>query len=327
MKQLFTLSLLSFSFAPTNGAPSLSCGTDLCFASGLSSGAVLQQSPASAVLYGSVNKNSPSGSAVTVFLNASDRSTSQIFHGVVATDGTWRVQLSPQSVGGNYSVKATCEACAGVKTATISDLTFGDVFYCGGQSNMWLPLWFTFARNATTIKVLNGSYSNIRLWRGGLGQVSAPGGGSGNWVGPAGPEPGSDSGDALNNQWRHPYDVAFNNEIRPGEPWFWEFPSTCWYTAQFLTDLIGPTAPPMGLMTTPVGGTMLEEWSSPETQKMIKNVTCMCMDDKTCNPYKPLDATCTKNSDLYWGNVQPFVNITIKSWWWCECHFSPRYIC
>jgi hypothetical protein len=81
----------------------------------------------------------------------------------------------------------------------------------------------------------------------------------------------------------------------------------------------------MGIMTTPVGGTMLEEWSSPETQAAVKNVTCMCMDSKTCDPYKPLDKTCIKNSDLYWGNVQPFVNITIKGWWWYQGENNLQY--
>jgi hypothetical protein len=177
-------------------------------------------------------------------------------------------------------------------------------------------LWFTFERNATTAAVLNGSYANIRLFRGGLGQVGDPGAG-GNWVGPAGVEPGSDAGEALTNQWRRPRDVATVN-IRDGEPWLWEYPATCFYFAQFLTDMLGAAAPPFGLMSTPVGGTMLEEWSAPETQRAVRNVTCMCMDDKSCDPYKPLDASCTKNSDLYFGNVMPFANITIKGWLWCE---------
>jgi hypothetical protein len=215
------LSLL-IAVATVTAAPSLSCGDDICFASGIGSGAVLQRAPAAAVLYGSVKSGSPPGSDVTVTLNSTDGSN-QIFHGSVAVDGTWRVQLSPQPTGGNLSATVACAACKGARKTTIYDLTFGDVYYCSGQSNAWLPLWFTFARNATTEKVLNGSYANIRLWRGGLGQVSDPGS-SGNWVGPAGPEPGSDSGEALTNQWRHPYDVAYNNEIRAGEPWFWEFP-------------------------------------------------------------------------------------------------------
>ena len=183
---------------------------------------------------------------------------------------------------------------------------------------MWLPLWFTYTRNATLDSVRNGKYENIRLWRGGLGKLDAPSH-SGNWVAPEGLEPGSDSDDALTNQWRHPLDVA-GEEIRPGEPWFWEFPALCWYAAQYLTDFLGDQAPPFGLMTVPVGGTMLEEWSSPETQDLCKNVTCMCMDSKPCDPYQPLnEKNCTGNSAMWFGNVQPFVNITMVS----DSHCTP----
>ncbi len=152
----------------------------------------------------------------------------------------------------------------------------------------------------------------MRLWRGGLGKVTAPSGGD-NWVGPEGVEPGSsDDNDALTNQWRKPLDVA-SVDIRASEPWFWEFPSTAWYFAQYLTDLLGADAPPIGLMTTPVGGTMVEEWTSPETQQnSCLNVTCMCMGAKTCDPYQPLGPACKGNSDLWFGNIQPFVNITVK---------------
>ena len=148
---------------------------------------------------------------------------------------------------------------------------------------------------------------------------------AGNWVGPEGVEPGSDGGEALTNQWRHPIDVA-KVEIRPSEPWLWEFPATAWYYAMHLTDLLGADAPPIGLMTTPVGGTMVEEWTSPETQRAsCKNVTCMCMDSKPCDPYAPLGPSCTGNSDLWWGNVQPFVNISVKGFLWYQgCVGAPR---
>lgn len=166
-----------------------------------------------------------------------------------------------------------------------------------------------------------GNYSNIRLWRGGLGKVDGPTH-SGNWVASEGIEPGSDTSDLLTNQWSHPYDVA-QVILRPGEPWFYEFPSFCFYTAQYLTDLLGAEdAPPFGLMTVPVGGTMAEEWTSLETQGTCSNVTCMCMGGggkgDSCNPYQPLDANCTGNSALWWGNVQPFVNVTLRHMWWYQ---------
>ena len=53
--------------------------------------------------------------------------------------------LDPRPAFGNYSLVASCASgCGGYsKVVTLDDLTFGDVFFCAGQSNMWLPLWFT----------------------------------------------------------------------------------------------------------------------------------------------------------------------------------------
>lgn len=294
---------------------------------------VLQQAPSSAALYGSVPDGSPKGVTVSLQLNSSTGysktfSTSAF---TVTESGTqnWKILLDPMTVGGDYTASLSCASCAGSPSSnsvTIKDITFGDVWLCTGQSNAWLPLWFTFERNETTANVALGKYDNLRLWRGGLGKVGAPSE-AGNWVLPSGPEPGSDSNDALTDQWRHPKDLLPPNYIRDGEPWFWEFPSTCFYTASYLTDLMvkdGKTPPPIGIMTTPVGGTMIEEWTDPATQSMCRNVTCMCQ-DQGCDPYQPLGPNCTGNSDLWYGNSQPYVNITLKMFLWYQSENNLQY--
>lgn len=295
-------------------APVSSCNpAALCFSGGLSSGAVLQRAPARAALYGSVPL-AAAGAVVSVRLvseGGGGGAYNKSFDATSDADGVFKVLLDPMPAGGNFSATATTRA--GLRK-TIIDLTFGDVLFCAGQSNMWLPLWFTVDRNETTAAVAAGGYANIRLWRGGLGETpDGP-----NWLSPEGVEPGSDGGDALTNQWRHPRDVLSPNDIRYGEPWFWEFPSTCWYAAARLTDLLGAAAPPLGLMTVPVGGTMVEQWSSPAAQASCRNVTCMC-DGAGCDPYGPISpAACPKNSDLFYGNIQPFVNTTIKLFLWYQ---------
>jgi sialate O-acetylesterase len=321
------LPLLLLPLLAASDPASLSCGPSLCFASGLSTGAVLQQAPARAALYGSAPAGSAPGSQVVVTLTAAATTTTTTttpqdqytasFSSPLAADGTWKVLLDPLSAGGNFSATVACASCVnGTQTSTITDLTFGDVYFCSGQSNAWLPIAFTFERNETMQRVAAGLYSNIRHYRGGLGpSIFTPGTGAGNWVGPAGLEPGSDPSDALTNQWRHPVELLSPNDIRPFESWFEEIPSTCFYFAAYLTDMLGGpggAAPPMGLVTVPVGGTMLEQWSAPEAQAQCSNVTCMCQ-GQGCNAYQPLNpANCTKNSDLWEGNVQPFVNMTIK---------------
>lgn len=235
----------------------------------------------------------------------------------MSADFTWKVLLDAMPTGGNYSATVTCPSSQGAGSAHIADLTFGDVWLCSGQSNMWLPIWFTFNRNETTAAILSGQYANIRIFRGGLGTSNI----SGNWVGPAGPSPGSNGNDALTGQWRHPIDVLppITPEFRPGEPWLWEFPSTCFYTAQYLTDLLGADAPPLGLVSVPVGGTMVEQWTPWEVQTtQCTNVTCMCT-GQGCDSYQPLNsANCTANANLYHGNIQPFVNLTLKGFLWYQ---------
>ena len=125
-------------------AASLSCGQDVCFAGGLSSGAVLQRAPAQAALYGSV----PSGSAnavVTLIFGTVDGTSSKNYTSAVAADLTWKVLLDPQPAGGNYSARVLCTTgCSHPKReSTITDLTYGDVVFCAGQSNMWRAVKFS----------------------------------------------------------------------------------------------------------------------------------------------------------------------------------------
>lgn len=47
--------------------------------------------------------------------------------------GIWRVTLDPVEAGGPYNVTAATQS----STAALLDVLFGDVWLCGGQSNMY----------------------------------------------------------------------------------------------------------------------------------------------------------------------------------------------
>ena len=133
--------------------------TSLTFAKAMGSHMVLQQSPAMAAVYGVIgsthSSSHPPRVTVTVTPSPSRKSLDQAHHPTFApkytvdatiTGATWKALLHPTKAGGNYSVTATCTAgCEG--SSTIVDETFGDVYYCAGQSNMALPLLHTFHRN------------------------------------------------------------------------------------------------------------------------------------------------------------------------------------
>ena len=58
---------------------------------------------------------------------------------VAAADGRWQVKLAPPPTGGNYTLRITSRR----QTVAFHNVTVGDVWICGGQSNMELPLRFT----------------------------------------------------------------------------------------------------------------------------------------------------------------------------------------
>ena len=62
--------------------------------------------------------------------------------GVAGADRRWQVKIKPPPVGGPYTVKITGAG----KRLSSSNVLVGDVWICGGQSNMGLPLRFTTQR-------------------------------------------------------------------------------------------------------------------------------------------------------------------------------------
>ncbi|WP_200953922.1 sialate O-acetylesterase [Massilia sp. Root351] len=72
----------------------------------------------------------PAGSVVTVQLNGES---------VLATadgGGKWRARLPAMAAGGPYALSVGANG----GTSTVNDIMIGDVFLCGGQSNMELPM-------------------------------------------------------------------------------------------------------------------------------------------------------------------------------------------
>ena len=86
---------------------------------------------------------------------------------------TWKAVLPAMEAGGDYEILAVCSGCdaAGNNTLLLTNVTFGDVFFASGQSNMWLPVLYTFSRNQSAAAIMSGAYSNLRLMAGSSGDV------------------------------------------------------------------------------------------------------------------------------------------------------------
>ena len=76
--------------------------------------------------------------------------------GVTGSDHRWQVKIQPPPAGGPYTVKITAH-----ETAELHNVMVGDVWLCGGQSNMGLPLRFT--RNGEE-EVKAANYPDIRFF-------------------------------------------------------------------------------------------------------------------------------------------------------------------
>lgn len=90
------------------------------------------------------------GEKVTVSLDGKSAS------GVAGSDGKWTVRLTPPKVGGPYTVQID-----GSQHASLDDVLVGDVWICGGQSNMEFGL--TMALGGAEA-VAGATDPNIRLF-------------------------------------------------------------------------------------------------------------------------------------------------------------------
>ena len=124
---------------------------------------VLQRAPSMAALYGSAG-NVTGSAKVTVHVSSSDRDVSKTYTSSVDDEGNWKVLLDPAEAGGHYTMSVACTSgCMNKSETTLVNVTFGDVYFCSGQSNMELRLHFTFSRNDTLDAIGAGKYHNIRI--------------------------------------------------------------------------------------------------------------------------------------------------------------------
>ena len=118
---------------PPTPPPTPALGTALGFsAPAMGDHMVLQRAPAQAAVYGVVGSTSAAaGNAITV--TVSGGAAPYTVPATVSADGSsWKVLLRPTPAGGSFTVRVACTAgCSG--SAAISDITFGDVWFCSGQ--------------------------------------------------------------------------------------------------------------------------------------------------------------------------------------------------
>ena len=196
----------------------------------LGSHMVLQRAPASARVWGSASP----GAAVTVSFDG------QPLPAATANgNGTWRLSLPPTAAGGPTHVLQITD---GVTNVTLDDIVFGDVYLCGGQSNMVFAM--PAIENATEEIAAADRYPAIRLF--------TVGEGTGGRTGAANAQ--ADFGSVL-----QPWVRASSVSVASGGR-FGLFSAVCWIFGRTVFDGLGG-AVPIGLISSNWGGTKIESWS------------------------------------------------------------------
>ncbi|XP_018554421.1 sialate O-acetylesterase [Lates calcarifer] len=196
-----------------------SCDGNLRFASYFGDHMVLQKSPERAVLWG----YGPEGGQVTVSLSGP---TQQNTAPVTVTKGIWRITLDPVKAGGPYIVIAEIEG----STAILTDVLFGDIWLCGGQSNMYFFMSQIF--NASEELALTEKYPHVRTFMAAL-KLSE-----------------TEMTDLI--QVELPWTVPTAKNLN-------EFSAVCWLFGRYMYDILKY---PIGLVESCWGGTPVEAWSS-----------------------------------------------------------------
>eukprot|EP01060_Flectonema_neradi_P039110 TRINITY_DN848_c0_g1_i2.p1 TRINITY_DN848_c0_g1~~TRINITY_DN848_c0_g1_i2.p1 ORF type:complete len:656 (+),score=152.97 TRINITY_DN848_c0_g1_i2:44-2011(+) len=261
---------------------------ELLFSDGFTNDMVLQQGTKSAV-YGLKDV----GSDVTAVMTDTTTGSKTQLATRSVSDSEWKAVIPPTKAGGDYTITVTGSTGGSIE---IERATFGNVYFCSGQSNMQLPLHFTFEGANLRDEVGNGSYSNIRFY-------NHP-----NMKGQTPYEPWWTSTHG-NTSW---YNNSYASTIPDGvsdevgdyghvnlSP-FNGFSATCMHFATSLIDKTGDHTTPIGLILSAVGGTKIEAWISNSTFNSCKN-----------------QSTPT-GGGLYREMVAPFVNTSITGFLWYQ---------
>jgi len=152
---------------------------------------------------------------------------------VAGADGRWQIKFLPPKVGGPYTLNIT-----GSTNVSCTNILVGDVWLCGGQSNMELPL--TRTRNGAEV-IRNADHPNIRLFTVKSQPAYAP-------------------KTVVQGVWK-----VCSPETLTEDGGF----SAVGYF--FARKIQSETNVPIGLIKDCLGGTPVESWTSPATLRPLKD--------------------------------------------------------
>ncbi|KAK2169934.1 hypothetical protein NP493_1171g00022 [Ridgeia piscesae] len=284
--------------------------SSLRFASYYADHMVLQKAPQRATVWGYASADDV-GSYVTVqLISGRDLTVVSTHKATIKADiqmggAMWGMKLKATPPGGPYVVRATVAG----QSIEMKDVLFGDIWLCGGQSNMQFGVGQIFNASEEIAKAKN--YPHIRLF-------------DAKMVSSAVPLPDLPG---VSLQWRLPSNSSL------GGSWTF-FSAVCWLYGKYLHETLGY---PIGLVESCWGGTMVEAWSSPDALKQCGLKMSDLEKELTSESYKSdlmkMDPVFgymgpQQPSQLWNAMIHPLLNMTIYGAIWYQgktlmYHFTP----
>ena len=190
---------------------------------------VLQRAPQQAVIWG----HTKPGATVTTKFDSVGTYTA-----TAGADGVWRQKL-PATAASKRAYTIAVSGSAG-ESQTLSDVLFGDVYLCGGQSNMQISMGAI--ENSTTEIAKADGFPTVRLFT--VGQDT-------------------ESAHALHDLQtiEQNWSVASSKTVA-GNGGFGYFSAVCWEFGTTISAALSPTGDvPIGLVSNNWGRTPVEKWS------------------------------------------------------------------
>lgn len=193
-----------------------------------SSNMVLQRAPQSARVWGWAN----AGVTVTVSI------AGQTHTATAGSDGSWLATLNPVGVSSTEYTLAVTDSQGG--SVSLSNVLFGDVFLCSGQSNMQFTV--SMVNNASAEIADSIHYPLMRVFSVAQKASLTP---------------------LYDVKSKAPYQWGVSSPAVIGGPDWQYFSASCYFFGRTLYQQLAGSIP-IGLVDSDWGGTYVQAWSSPD---------------------------------------------------------------
>ncbi|WP_316810039.1 sialate O-acetylesterase [Pedobacter heparinus] len=193
-----------------------------------------------------------------------------------ATDGKWKLKINTPKAGGPFEI-----SISDGKTLVLKDILIGEVWFCGGQSNMEMPLKGFKGQPVigSNEAILKSANPQIRLYT----------------------VPRSSVTERQDNNKTSEWKAAAPETVA-------NFSATAYYFGSLLSEMLQV---PIGLINDSYGGSSIEAWMSPEQLKAFPEVKIPAKTDTI----KEVSRTPTT---LYNGMLYPVIGFGIRGAIWYQ---------